>query len=83
MKIICCFRFNLYFCSDYASLIGLGGSKSYWNPEAENTGLPPFGGTGRGLCQREKTFSDVTVCELKLRNFDNSYSGNATKRLRG
>ena len=30
-----------------------------------------------------KTFSDVTICVVKLRNFDSSHRCNATRRLRG
>ena len=30
-----------------------------------------------------KTFSNVTICMFKLRNFESKYRGNATKRLRG
>ena len=39
----------------------------------------PFVGLGRG----ERTFSDVTICKFKLRNFDFKCRCNATKRLRG
>ena len=31
------------------------------------------------LGQRERTFSDVTICELKLSNFETFHRGNATE----
>ena len=32
-----------------------------------------------GLGQRERTFSDVTVCKFKLRKLESTYRGNATE----
>ena len=36
-----------------------------------------------GQTEGKGRFRTLPVCELKLRNFEFSHSGNATKRLRG
>ena len=48
-----------------------GQNKHRWNPEAENT-----------VCKdsrRERTFSDVIICVVKLSNFETCHRGNATE----
>lgn len=34
-----------------------------------------------GLAEEKRTFSDVTVCAIKLRNFESFHRSNATKTL--